>query len=499
MIFQRSRSIIYLLTALMPMLLMIACSSSKNSVVMVNAPTVSSSKPDTLSKSKTTGGTFQSVTIWENQPIYTLDPLFVTNVSEMRVIQLVYEGLVRFNSQGKVVPAIAKKWTISNQHRQFTFILKQNLFYQDNSIFASGRGRQLKPEDIKKDFERMAHANIPPRAAELFMDIRGFEPYFQEQHKVYRPSERQFNGISGIKIKNDSTIVFSLVNPDDHFLQKLASPYAVIYPPKAANSGNFKNVGTGPFKLAQRRSDSLYIFARFANYHEKNQPKLNLVDVVSSSNKKVFGQAMKRGSVDLVPELGPRQLEDLVENNGSLKPSASQKYQLLKPTGRSAKYKLQYNSGADLSEKVVTHILNSIQGEDFFPDLPANFVKFQWLISGTNASAASDSLSSNYADDPFIRSFYSTLSKKLENRSVTFKMKKTRVPNRTIALQTSLMMAPYGQFSLTNNSDKTLGAFTMKIWSLVGNDVHNLSFNVYPWWINLRNVTVSISHSPVKQ
>jgi ABC-type transport system substrate-binding protein len=495
MIFQRSRSIIYLLTALMPMLLMIACSSSKNSVVTVNAPTVSSSKPDTLSESKTTGGTFQSITIWENQPIHTLDPLFVTNESEMRVIQLIYEGLVRFNSQGKIVPAIAKKWIINDQHRQFKFILKQNIFYQDNSIFASGRGRQLKPEDIKKDFERMAHADVPPCAAKLFMDIHGFEPYFQEQHKVYRPSERQFHGISGIKIKNDSTIVFSLVHSDEHFLQKLASPYAVIYPPKAAKSGNFKTVGTGPFKLAQQRADSLYIFARFANYHEKNQPGLNRIDVITSSNGMALLQALKGGSIDLIPELGPQQMQQVSQKNGSLKSSFSQKYHLLKPEERSAVYVLQYNSGADLPENAVIHTLSSVADQGFFPGLPSNAIQFRWSFSGGGSSAAANSLSSSYISDPFIRTFYLTLAKKLKAHNIAFKVKKTRVVNRTIPLQMTRLVAPYAQFQ-RNGKNKPLGTFTVKIWALEGNYVHHLSFNRYPWWINLRNITVSSTHSP---
>lgn len=157
---------------------------------MVTAPTVSSKPDTTLSETEpqTTGTTFQAITIGENQPIYSLDPLFATTQSEMRAIQLVYEGLVRFNSRGKIVPAIAKNWTISNNHTRFSFILKDDVYYQNSSVFASGRGRKLKPGDIKKVFKRMASAGVPPRAAKLFMNIRGFEPYFKEQHNIYRSS-----------------------------------------------------------------------------------------------------------------------------------------------------------------------------------------------------------------------------------------------------------------------------------------------------------------------
>jgi ABC-type transport system substrate-binding protein len=494
MTFKHPFPLFYLLCAGLPLLLFMSCSTSKNSVVTVNSSPVSSTKSDTLTTSKVTGTPFQSITIGENQPIHTLDPLFIQNISEMRTVQLIYEGLVRFNNQGKIVPAIAGSWTISNQHRQFRFILSDSVYYQDSPIFPSGRGRQLKPNDIKKDFERMAQADVPSCAAELFMNIRGFEPYFQAQHKVFRPSERQIHGISGIKVKNDSTIIFSLVHPDNHFLQKLASPYAVIYPPKAAKSHNFEAVGTGPFKLAQKRSDSLFIFARFKNYHVQNQPNLNRVDVVTSSNGMALLQAMKDGSIDLIPELDPQQIQDAAQKGGSLKSSFSQKYRLLESTGRSAVYELQYNSGADLPEKAVVHALSSVKGENFFPNLPANSVQFQWTLSGGSSSSTTDSLSSPYTGDPFIRTFYSMLAKKLEARNITFKTKKTRVANRNTALQTTQLMAPYAQFQ-SNGKNESLARFRIKIWTLAGNYLHNLSFNAFPWWINLRTVTVSSTNN----
>lgn len=488
-------SIFYIVGALLPVILFISCSTSKHSVVVINSQTVSTTKPDTTAASKTTiNSSFQSITIGENQPIHSLDPLFITNVSEMRAVQLVYEGLVRFNSQGKIIPSIAKSWTISNNHRRFQFKLRQNIYFQDSPIFSSGRGRRLRPGDIKKDFERMARDNVPTRAAKLFMNIRGFEPYFQEQHNVFRPSERQIHGISGIKIKNDSTIVFSLVQPDNHFLQKLASPFAVIYPPQAAESNHFEAVGTGPFKLAQKRSDSLFIFARFKNYHGQNQPKLDRVNIVTSGHARTLLQAMKHGLIDIIPGLGPQQMAVVSTMDGSIKSSFSQKYKLLKPTGRTAVFRLQYNPGADLPKGIVTHTLSAIPGKNFFPNLPSNAIRFQWSLSGAGSAALADTLSSSYTDDPFIRRFYSTLSKKLGSRNIVFKMKQTHVVNRTIALQTSRTAAPY-QLVQPNSRNVSLGSFTVKIWALAGDYIHHLAFNTYPWWINLRNVTVSPAYN----
>lgn len=488
----------YLLLAVLPMAVLVSCSSSKNSVITVQGPTVSSETPDTLTNNEVTepaGSAFQALTIGENQPIHSLDPLFAITFSEMQAIQLVYEGLVRFDNRGKIVPAIAESWTVDDHHRRYQFNLKDDVFYQNSSIFSSGRGRKLRAGDIKKDFERMARADVPAYAAHLFMNIRGFEPYFQEQHHIFRQSERQFHGVSGIKVPNDSTIVFTLVQSDRQFLQKLASPYAVIYPPGAARGDQFKAVGTGPFKFAARRADSLYIFARAKNYHENNQPKLNRVNIITSSHSRVLLKLMKQGYINLIPALDPQQMADVSQADSETKPSFSQEFHLLKPAGRTASFRMKYNSNAIQPEDAVVNALSPLLGMSFFSGPPPNSVHLQWSFPEISSSSPADTLSSNYTEDPFIRAFYTMLKTKLGKQNISFTMKQTRAVNRTIPFYTYRVMPPYGEFHQAGRKDQTLAKFEVNIWALTRKNVNNIGFNRYPWWINLRPVTVTSTYN----
>lgn len=486
------RMIYYLFAALLSLFIVTSCGSSGSTVIVQSAP-ISSHKPDTSMASNPSSASFQALTIGENQPIHSLDPLFIKNASEMRAVQLYAEGLVRFDKKGQIIPAMASHWTVSNNHQKYRFILRHKLFYQDSDVFSNGRGRRLTAKDIKKDFERMAKLDVPSHAAHLFMNIRGFEPYFQEQHHVFRRSEQQYKGINGIHVPNDSTVIFLLAHPDAQFLQKLASPYAVIYAPESVKSKNFQAVGTGPFKFFQKRSDSLYIFGRFDNYHGQDQPTLNRVDIVTSSHPMVLLRAMNHGNIDLIPALGPQQMQAAIGNDGKLKESLTNKFRLLKPTDRVATYELEYNSGADLSEEAVAAALSKVQGTSFFSNFPSNAVQLHWSLPNAGSSAPADSLLSNYTSDPFIHSFYTALAKRLSDKGILFKMKQTRVINRNLALHTWRKIPPYEP--LQNGSNDTLAALNIKIWALAGKNINNLSFNKFPWWINLRNVTIAPTDS----
>src|SRR5699024_9086292 len=197
---------------------------------------------------------FQKLVVGEMNPIESLNPLFANNATEMRTVQLIYEGLVRMNENGQVIPATAKKWMVSGDSLRYEFQLRSDIFYHDNDIFSTGTGRRLTAEDAKFAFEQMAKPGVPPRAARMFMNIEGFDSYIREKHIIYNDETRQLTGMSGIETPNDTTIIFDLVQKDARFLKKLATPLAVIYPREAHNesANSFTAVGTGPFTFTRR-------------------------------------------------------------------------------------------------------------------------------------------------------------------------------------------------------------------------------------------------------
>ncbi len=475
-----------ILAILLSLFVLASCGPSENTVVIEDAP-LSSGSTDTTDQQTEPAESFAQLTIGEKQAIRTLDPLYVENSSGMRAIQMLYEGLVQYNENGEIQSAIANDWTVSNNERTYRFTLNKDIFYQDSEIFSNGRGRRLTAADVKKAFERMAQADVPDRAAQLFMNIEGFEPYFQEQHRLMISADRQLNEVSGIDVRNDSTVAFTLVEPDEQFLQKLAAPYAVIYPPEAVKNNSFQAVGTGPFRFSQQPSDTLHIFSRFDNYRLPDQPKLDRVDVVTSSGETALLNALQRGDIQLIPELGPQQMQAVLGSNGQLNSTLNEGYRLFNEK-RSLSYFLSYNNGADLSKDRVINALQSVSEANFFSDLPDDAFDIAWALPQTSGDSTPDSLSATYSGDPIVRSFYSQLTTQLQENNIGFSISSSRVPNRNVQLQMDNYF-PIGDAQQVSNT--ALAVISAQSPAIGSNDLSNIGFNNLPWWIDLREATIA--------
>lgn len=257
--------------------------------------------------------------IGESNRIRSLDPLFALNTASKRVIQFAYEGLVRFDQNDEIIPAAAHRWEVSGDSLTWTFYLRRDLFFHDDQSFAQGRGRRVNSRDVVRIFERMASRDVPPNAAELFMNtIQGFEPYFLEQQEVYFTRDRQITRISGLEAATDSTVVFRLIEPDPHFPAKLASPYAVLYPSEPfrfRDSGLHRHaVGTGPFRFENAIGDSILVLVRHANYYGRDDrgrrlPLVSRIEVMNVTDEQRLLEHFRRGRVNFIADAGPRTVD----------------------------------------------------------------------------------------------------------------------------------------------------------------------------------------------
>ncbi len=63
----------------------------------------------------------------------TLDPAIITGQPESRVVNALFEGLTTFNAQGKPVPGVAESWTISDDKKTYTFHLRDNARWSNDT------------------------------------------------------------------------------------------------------------------------------------------------------------------------------------------------------------------------------------------------------------------------------------------------------------------------------------------------------------------------------
>jgi peptide/nickel transport system substrate-binding protein len=168
-----------------------------------------------------------SVTIAMTLEPPTLDPTSGAAQAIREVtLQNIFEGLVRMDRTGKIVPCLAENWEVAADNVTYRFNLRTNARFHDGAPFTS--------ELVKFSFERA----VAPDSTNA-------------QRQLFAP-------IAGIDTPDPATVVIRLKQPTANFLYGLAWGDAVIVAPASAANNRTSPVGTGPFKFVRwNRGDRL--------------------------------------------------------------------------------------------------------------------------------------------------------------------------------------------------------------------------------------------------
>ena len=219
----------------------------------------------------------REINILLNNPVETLDPPEILYTTDWQVATNIYESLVAFDKNDKIVPELADSFFISEDKLQYTFYLRNDVYFQDSPCFPNGTGRRLTSYDIKYTFERLANPqNNFPNWPMLSKVIQGI-------NKFHHGSE---DSISGIIIKDSLTISFVLTKPFKPFLKILASPNYFIVPNEAVEyfgtEFKYHPVGTGPFRISEFRKYKKVQLVKNENYYliDSNNVKLPYINSI---------------------------------------------------------------------------------------------------------------------------------------------------------------------------------------------------------------------------
>lgn len=299
--------------AILIALLFHACSPSGNVTVVESDPeTRPAESADTLESEQT----FQEITLGVIDPVTNFDPLFADNLSTMRILSLIYDGLYTLTPEGEPVPSLARDIDISDDGLEYTLTIDREIFFHDSEIFSSGVGRRIHADDVKWALERTAKVNVPEMASELLMNIVGYENYFFEQRKVYDEEKRVLEEVDGIQVENSNTVRFILKEEDDNFLKKLASPYLFIYPQEAMeNNNNLRQtpVGTGSYMLQTKNTENEIVLI----HHEPEETEyaINRITATYFETEGDLFQDLASSEIDWIPETGPQTYQQVFSDN----------------------------------------------------------------------------------------------------------------------------------------------------------------------------------------
>ncbi len=165
----------------------------------------------------------------------TLDPVAAVDFSSGTLSSLIHSNLVRFDAAGRIVPDLAREWSISEDGRRYRFSLFPARF---------ANGRRVTARDVVFSFRRLLDpATVSPRwwVLEPVKSAASFH------------AGSPFSDDSMLAL-DDSTLVITLEGPTAHFLSLLSMPAAGVVcaeevRERGADYGR-RPCGSGPWKLS---------------------------------------------------------------------------------------------------------------------------------------------------------------------------------------------------------------------------------------------------------
>lgn len=214
-----------------------------------------------------------SLVVAEDVVPQTFDPTQSSQIRTWYVWQLVYEGLVRADVSGKIVPVIASKWSIDATQTSYEFTLRDGVKFSD--------GTPVVADDVVFSFQRLNERGLP---------------YAKDR----------FKSLDSVTKINDRSVRFKLKQPDAGFLLNLGSPFVVgsaILSQKWAQSHDPKRemMGTGPFKMVSYSPNTQLVLKRNDNYWNKEAAaKVSDLTIRYMPEQSAQIAALKSGQIDLM-------------------------------------------------------------------------------------------------------------------------------------------------------------------------------------------------------
>lgn len=214
-----------------------------------------------------------SLVVAEEVVPQTFDPTQSSQIRTWYAWQLVYEGLVRADVGGKIVPVLASKWSVDAAQTGYEFTLRDGAKFSD--------GTPVVADDVVFSFQRLSERGLP---------------YAKDR----------FSSLVAVTKVDERKVRFQLKQPDAGFLLNLGSPFLVgsaILSQKWAQTHDPKRemMGTGPFRMVSYTPNTQLVLKRNDNYWNKESAaKVSDLTIRYMPEQSAQIAALKSGQIDLM-------------------------------------------------------------------------------------------------------------------------------------------------------------------------------------------------------
>ena len=227
----------------------------------------------------------------------TLDPHQASQLEEVQVVRMLYEGLTKLDANLNVVGAAAESWRVAEDGVTWTFTLRPGLKYSD--------GTPLTAANFEYALKRAASPQLGAPYQSSTFDIQGAEAYGTANPKTTAPDAlKALRDRVAVKAIDDRTLQIQTRAPIAYLpsLMSLWTVYPVREDVVARGETWWReaknHVGNGPFVLQDLREGEVAIFTPNATYYDP--PKLGRLEFRFIKDSHAAFEAYRQGELDVV-------------------------------------------------------------------------------------------------------------------------------------------------------------------------------------------------------
>lgn len=251
-------------------------------------------------------------------PRGVFNPILMEDGYDANVVGLVFAGLLTRDERLALVCDLCESFSVSPDHRQFTFRLRRDVTWHD--------GRPFTAHDVAYTFRAILHPDYPGVLTGEYAALRGVGSMLAERAAADREQAAgritareaadrkragwqawlEGEGREAIRVVDDHTVVFTADRPHAPLLQNLAIPLIPAHvfagtPPGdlAEHPATRAPVGTGPYRFVRYVPDQYVELVRHDAYH-RGRPHIERIIYRIANQDVAIGQ-LKAGELDYVP------------------------------------------------------------------------------------------------------------------------------------------------------------------------------------------------------
>jgi len=242
-------------------------------------------------RAPTRGGTLHVATFVN---VRTLDPALAYDESSTVIADLVFARLVTWNEEGRLVPELARSFSVSADGLTYSFVLREGVVFHD--------GASLSARDVQRSIERTLHPRTPSPGSSHYASIAGFEAFHAGKAEH----------LEGLRVTGDLSLEIKLSRPDATFLPLLSLAFAAPVCPSSGATVDAARppppCGAGPFRVASWEPEGLIRLVRHDAYFLPDRPYLDAIEWQTNERPTTQRYKFERGALDYLRDLGSQDI-----------------------------------------------------------------------------------------------------------------------------------------------------------------------------------------------